>query len=156
MLKSQQGQTWVTSHSAALTQETRYVFLPDHDRDYLLMKAAATHAPVERGPERSKEWAAPTDSLIIFMLHPLIVPLCIICFILKLKNKVQDPSALPCPASARLGWAEVIFEHFQLNLTTIIMIIVIIFATIICPKVATTLWYLCYFSTYILFCAFMF
>ncbi|CAB1338596.1 unnamed protein product [Coregonus sp. 'balchen'] len=34
--------------------ETRYVFLPDHDRDYLLMKAAATHTPVERGPERSK------------------------------------------------------------------------------------------------------
>ncbi|KAK6301471.1 hypothetical protein J4Q44_G00275240 [Coregonus suidteri] len=36
------------------SEETRYVFLPDHDRDYLLMKAAATHTPVERGPERSK------------------------------------------------------------------------------------------------------
>uniref|UniRef100_A0A667YVK1 alpha-N-acetylgalactosaminide alpha-2,6-sialyltransferase n=1 Tax=Myripristis murdjan TaxID=586833 RepID=A0A667YVK1_9TELE len=36
-----------------LSEETRYVFLPDHDRDYLLMKAAATHTPVERGPEHS-------------------------------------------------------------------------------------------------------
>ncbi|KAM3859910.1 alpha-N-acetylgalactosaminide alpha-2,6-sialyltransferase 2 [Diretmus argenteus] len=33
------------------SEETRYVFLPDHDRDYLLMKAAATHTLVERGPE---------------------------------------------------------------------------------------------------------
>lgn len=33
--------------------ETRYVFLPDHDRDYLLMKAAATHSKVDRGPERN-------------------------------------------------------------------------------------------------------
>lgn len=38
-----------------LSKETRYVFLPDHDRDYLLMKAAATHTPVERGPERAKD-----------------------------------------------------------------------------------------------------
>lgn len=37
------------------SKETRYVFLPDHDRDYLLMKAAATHSPVERGPERGKD-----------------------------------------------------------------------------------------------------
>ncbi|KAJ8283149.1 hypothetical protein COCON_G00019990 [Conger conger] len=34
--------------------ETRYVFLPDHDRDYLLLRAAVTHQPVDRGPERSK------------------------------------------------------------------------------------------------------
>ncbi|KAG5853658.1 hypothetical protein ANANG_G00028320 [Anguilla anguilla] len=34
--------------------ETRYVFLPDHDRDYILLRAAATHTPVDRGPERSK------------------------------------------------------------------------------------------------------
>ncbi|XP_051273235.1 alpha-N-acetylgalactosaminide alpha-2,6-sialyltransferase 2 [Dicentrarchus labrax] len=38
-----------------MSKETRYVFLPDHDRDYLLMKAAATHTPVERGPERGKD-----------------------------------------------------------------------------------------------------
>ncbi|KAF3704052.1 Alpha-N-acetylgalactosaminide alpha-2,6-sialyltransferase 2 [Channa argus] len=38
-----------------LSNETRFVFLPDHDRDYLLMKAAATHTPVERGPERGKD-----------------------------------------------------------------------------------------------------
>lgn len=35
------------------SKETRYVFLPDHDRDYLLMKAVATHTPVDRGPEKS-------------------------------------------------------------------------------------------------------
>lgn len=35
------------------SDETRYVFLPDHDRDYLLMKAAATHSKVDRGPERN-------------------------------------------------------------------------------------------------------
>ncbi|XP_010865907.2 alpha-N-acetylgalactosaminide alpha-2,6-sialyltransferase 2 [Esox lucius] len=38
-----------------LSDETRYVFLPDHDRDYLLMKAVATHTPVERGPEKSEK-----------------------------------------------------------------------------------------------------
>lgn len=37
------------------SQETRYVFLPDHDRDYLLMKAAATHTRVDRGPERNMD-----------------------------------------------------------------------------------------------------
>ncbi|XP_030630708.1 alpha-N-acetylgalactosaminide alpha-2,6-sialyltransferase 2 [Chanos chanos] len=36
------------------SEETRYVFLPDHDRDYILMRAASTHTPVDRGPERSK------------------------------------------------------------------------------------------------------
>uniref|UniRef100_A0A3Q2PI47 alpha-N-acetylgalactosaminide alpha-2,6-sialyltransferase n=1 Tax=Fundulus heteroclitus TaxID=8078 RepID=A0A3Q2PI47_FUNHE len=43
-------------HGPPVSPETRYVFLPDHDRDYLLMKAAATHTPVERGPERGKEF----------------------------------------------------------------------------------------------------
>lgn len=47
------------SHPAATPQETRYVFLPDHDRDYLLVKAAATHTLVERGPERAKEYVTP-------------------------------------------------------------------------------------------------
>ncbi|KAM4526264.1 alpha-N-acetylgalactosaminide alpha-2,6-sialyltransferase 2 [Fundulus diaphanus] len=42
-------------HGPPVSPETRYVFLPDHDRDYLLMKAAATHTPVERGPERGKD-----------------------------------------------------------------------------------------------------
>ncbi|KAM3591781.1 uncharacterized protein V6R79_007274 [Siganus canaliculatus] len=41
-----------------VSTETRYLFLPDHDRDYLLMKAAATHTVVERGPERGKDPAA--------------------------------------------------------------------------------------------------
>ncbi|XP_076855510.1 alpha-N-acetylgalactosaminide alpha-2,6-sialyltransferase 2 [Brachyhypopomus gauderio] len=35
-----------------LSKETKYVFLPDHDRDYILMTAAATHTPIHRGPER--------------------------------------------------------------------------------------------------------
>ncbi|KAM7381109.1 hypothetical protein PAMA_012106 [Pampus argenteus] len=38
-----------------VSEETRYVFLPDHDRDYLLMKAAATHTAVTRGLERAKD-----------------------------------------------------------------------------------------------------
>ncbi|XP_026207440.1 alpha-N-acetylgalactosaminide alpha-2,6-sialyltransferase 2 [Anabas testudineus] len=38
-----------------LSKETRYIFLPDHDRDYLLMKAAATHSTVERGREQGKD-----------------------------------------------------------------------------------------------------
>ncbi|XP_011486781.1 alpha-N-acetylgalactosaminide alpha-2,6-sialyltransferase 2 isoform X2 [Oryzias latipes] len=38
-----------------VSEETRYVFLPDHDRDYLLAKAAATHTLVERGPERKQD-----------------------------------------------------------------------------------------------------
>ncbi|KAK5851295.1 hypothetical protein PBY51_002098 [Eleginops maclovinus] len=37
------------------SDETRYIFLPDHDRDYLLMKAAATHTKVERGREKNKD-----------------------------------------------------------------------------------------------------
>uniref|UniRef100_A0A3Q0RQZ9 alpha-N-acetylgalactosaminide alpha-2,6-sialyltransferase n=1 Tax=Amphilophus citrinellus TaxID=61819 RepID=A0A3Q0RQZ9_AMPCI len=36
--------------------ETRYIFLPDHDRDYLLMKAAATHTLVESGREKGKKF----------------------------------------------------------------------------------------------------
>lgn len=55
MLKSWPRRIRTHPHSASVRQETRYVFLPDHDRDYLLMKAAATHTPVERGPERAKE-----------------------------------------------------------------------------------------------------
>lgn len=37
-----------------ISQETRYVFLPDHDRDYILMRASAMHTPIETGPERTK------------------------------------------------------------------------------------------------------
>ncbi|XP_019730158.1 alpha-N-acetylgalactosaminide alpha-2,6-sialyltransferase 2 [Hippocampus comes] len=37
------------------SQETRYVFLPDHDRDYLLMKAAAQRTLVEQGRDRGKD-----------------------------------------------------------------------------------------------------
>uniref|UniRef100_A0A8C3T124 alpha-N-acetylgalactosaminide alpha-2,6-sialyltransferase n=1 Tax=Chelydra serpentina TaxID=8475 RepID=A0A8C3T124_CHESE len=31
--------------------QTLYIFLPDHDRDYLLLRAALTHRPVDSGPE---------------------------------------------------------------------------------------------------------
>ncbi|XP_077482633.1 alpha-N-acetylgalactosaminide alpha-2,6-sialyltransferase 2 [Stigmatopora argus] len=44
------------------TQETRYVFLPDHDRDYLLMKAAAQRTPVEQGRERGKDVFSPSPT----------------------------------------------------------------------------------------------
>ncbi|XP_053904348.1 alpha-N-acetylgalactosaminide alpha-2,6-sialyltransferase 2-like isoform X1 [Malaclemys terrapin pileata] len=33
------------------TLEIKYIFLPDHDRDYLLLRAALTHRPVNRGPD---------------------------------------------------------------------------------------------------------
>ncbi|XP_052426354.1 alpha-N-acetylgalactosaminide alpha-2,6-sialyltransferase 2 isoform X1 [Carassius gibelio] len=38
-----------------ISKETRYIFLPDHDRDYILMKAASTHTAIDQGPERSKK-----------------------------------------------------------------------------------------------------
>ncbi|XP_053727979.1 alpha-N-acetylgalactosaminide alpha-2,6-sialyltransferase 2 [Synchiropus splendidus] len=38
-----------------ISEETRYVFLPDHDRDYLLMKAAATKTLVSRGRDRGRD-----------------------------------------------------------------------------------------------------
>ncbi|XP_063077995.1 alpha-N-acetylgalactosaminide alpha-2,6-sialyltransferase 2-like [Engraulis encrasicolus] len=37
-----------------VAEETRYVFLPDHDRDYILMRASAMHTPIDTGPERTK------------------------------------------------------------------------------------------------------
>ncbi|EMP39302.1 Alpha-N-acetylgalactosaminide alpha-2,6-sialyltransferase 2 [Chelonia mydas] len=33
------------------TPETKYIFLPDHDRDYLLLQAALTNRPVNSGPD---------------------------------------------------------------------------------------------------------
>ncbi|XP_029383967.1 alpha-N-acetylgalactosaminide alpha-2,6-sialyltransferase 2 [Echeneis naucrates] len=38
-----------------VSKETRYVFLPDHDRDYLMMKAAATHTLVKSGHDKNKD-----------------------------------------------------------------------------------------------------
>nr|XP_033817740.1 alpha-N-acetylgalactosaminide alpha-2,6-sialyltransferase 2-like [Geotrypetes seraphini] len=35
------------------SQETRYIFLPDHDRDYLMVRAALTHSLVDRGRDAS-------------------------------------------------------------------------------------------------------
>ncbi|XP_028287603.1 alpha-N-acetylgalactosaminide alpha-2,6-sialyltransferase 2 isoform X2 [Parambassis ranga] len=57
-----------------VSKETRYIFLPDHDRDYLLMKAAATHTPVERGPERGKDpsvyFGKDVSAVKLKMYHP--------------------------------------------------------------------------------------
>nr|XP_005988131.1 PREDICTED: alpha-N-acetylgalactosaminide alpha-2,6-sialyltransferase 2-like [Latimeria chalumnae] len=35
------------------SKETRYIFLPDHDRDYLLAKAAILNIPIDRGRDKS-------------------------------------------------------------------------------------------------------
>ncbi|XP_078427322.1 alpha-N-acetylgalactosaminide alpha-2,6-sialyltransferase 2-like [Cetorhinus maximus] len=37
------------------SKETRYLFLPDHDRDYYLVKAAITHKPIEKGSDKSNK-----------------------------------------------------------------------------------------------------
>ncbi|XP_067914519.1 alpha-N-acetylgalactosaminide alpha-2,6-sialyltransferase 2 isoform X2 [Heterodontus francisci] len=36
------------------SEETRYIFLPDHDRDYYLVKAAISNTPIEKGRDKSK------------------------------------------------------------------------------------------------------
>ncbi|XP_035468049.2 alpha-N-acetylgalactosaminide alpha-2,6-sialyltransferase 2 [Scophthalmus maximus] len=55
LMNSMRSYAGVGYRGPPLSQETRYVFLPDHDRDYLLVKAAATHTAVGRGPERAKD-----------------------------------------------------------------------------------------------------
>ncbi|XP_037547613.1 alpha-N-acetylgalactosaminide alpha-2,6-sialyltransferase 2 [Nematolebias whitei] len=55
MMNSMRSYAGAGYRGPPVSPETRYVFLPDHDRDYLLMKAAATHTQVERGPERNKD-----------------------------------------------------------------------------------------------------
>ncbi|XP_040033207.2 alpha-N-acetylgalactosaminide alpha-2,6-sialyltransferase 2 [Gasterosteus aculeatus] len=70
--------------------ETRYVFLPDHDRDFLLMKAAATHRAVERGRERAEDptkyFGADVSAEKLKMYHP--------DFIRYLRNRFLRSSAL--------------------------------------------------------------
>ncbi|XP_018522126.1 LOW QUALITY PROTEIN: alpha-N-acetylgalactosaminide alpha-2,6-sialyltransferase 2 [Lates calcarifer] len=72
------------------SKETRYVFLPDHDRDYLLMKAAATHTQVERGPERAKDpskyFGEDVSAEKLKMYHP--------DFVRYLRNRFLRSSAL--------------------------------------------------------------
>ncbi|XP_038130090.1 alpha-N-acetylgalactosaminide alpha-2,6-sialyltransferase 2 [Cyprinodon tularosa] len=57
-----------------VSQETRYVFLPDHDRDYLLMKAAATHILVEKGHDKgndpTKYFGKDVSAAKLKMYHP--------------------------------------------------------------------------------------
>ncbi|XP_053197921.1 alpha-N-acetylgalactosaminide alpha-2,6-sialyltransferase 2 [Scomber japonicus] len=55
LMNSMRSYAGVGYKGPPVTKETRYVFLPDHDRDYLLMKAAATHTLVDRGKERGKD-----------------------------------------------------------------------------------------------------
>lgn len=54
MMNSMRAYSGVGYRGPPKSSETRYVFLPDQSRDYLLMKAAATHTKVETGPERNK------------------------------------------------------------------------------------------------------
>ncbi|XP_078081857.1 alpha-N-acetylgalactosaminide alpha-2,6-sialyltransferase 2-like isoform X2 [Mustelus asterias] len=35
--------------------ETRYIFLPDHNRDYYLAKASITHTPIRKGSDKSNK-----------------------------------------------------------------------------------------------------
>lgn len=37
------------------SDETRYIFLPDHDRDYILMRAASLQIPILKGKDRSSK-----------------------------------------------------------------------------------------------------
>ncbi|XP_061565064.1 alpha-N-acetylgalactosaminide alpha-2,6-sialyltransferase 2 isoform X2 [Cololabis saira] len=73
-----------------VSKETRYVFLPDHDRDYLLAKAAATHTLVTRGPEKNKDplkyFGEDVSAAKLKMFHP--------DFIRYLRNRFIRSNAL--------------------------------------------------------------
>ncbi|XP_075891180.1 alpha-N-acetylgalactosaminide alpha-2,6-sialyltransferase 2 isoform X1 [Nelusetta ayraudi] len=73
-----------------VSKETRYVFLPDHNRDYLLMKAAATHSPVGSGPEKDKDpsryFGADVSAEKLKMYHP--------DFVRYLRNRFLQSSTL--------------------------------------------------------------
>ncbi|XP_065805988.1 alpha-N-acetylgalactosaminide alpha-2,6-sialyltransferase 2-like [Labrus bergylta] len=57
-----------------LSEETRYVMLPSHERDYLMVKAAVTHTRVERGRDRgqdpTKMFGKDVSAKKLKMLHP--------------------------------------------------------------------------------------
>ncbi|XP_051771615.1 alpha-N-acetylgalactosaminide alpha-2,6-sialyltransferase 2 isoform X1 [Ctenopharyngodon idella] len=55
MRNSMRSYAYVGYRGPPISKETRYIFLPDHDRDYILMKAASTHTVIDKGPERSKK-----------------------------------------------------------------------------------------------------
>ena len=44
----------VESEKMVYFQETRLVFIPVHDRDYYLVKAAALNRLIDKGPDLSK------------------------------------------------------------------------------------------------------
>ncbi|XP_028824831.1 alpha-N-acetylgalactosaminide alpha-2,6-sialyltransferase 2 [Denticeps clupeoides] len=73
-----------------VSPETRYLFLPDHDRDYILLRAAATHTPVESGPESSNSpptyFGENANSEAFKMYHP--------DFIRYIRNRFLRSSAL--------------------------------------------------------------
>ncbi|XP_067286577.1 alpha-N-acetylgalactosaminide alpha-2,6-sialyltransferase 2 [Pseudorasbora parva] len=54
MRNSMRSYAGVGYRGPPISKETRYIFLPDHDRDYILMEAASTHKAIDKGPERSK------------------------------------------------------------------------------------------------------
>ncbi|XP_033895876.2 alpha-N-acetylgalactosaminide alpha-2,6-sialyltransferase 2-like [Acipenser ruthenus] len=72
------------------SEETRFIFLSDHDRDYLLLKAAVTHTPVEKGPEQSKspprQFGDDVRAEKFKMYHP--------DFIRYIRNRFLDASVL--------------------------------------------------------------
>ncbi|XP_060884230.1 alpha-N-acetylgalactosaminide alpha-2,6-sialyltransferase 2-like [Labrus mixtus] len=57
-----------------LSKETRYVMLPSHERDYLMVKAAVTHTRVERGIDRGQDptnmFGKDVSAKKLKMLHP--------------------------------------------------------------------------------------
>ncbi|KAG8008843.1 Alpha-N-acetylgalactosaminide alpha-2 [Nibea albiflora] len=74
LMNSMRSYAGVGYRGPPVSKETRYVFLPDHDRDYLLMKAAATHTRVERGAEKGKDpskyFGADVSAEKLKMYHP--------------------------------------------------------------------------------------
>ncbi|XP_039630919.1 alpha-N-acetylgalactosaminide alpha-2,6-sialyltransferase 2-like isoform X2 [Polypterus senegalus] len=64
---------WHLGFELPLSEETRYVFIPDHVRDYVMLRAVITNSPILSGPDRSD---SPSDFFAdpipekFKMLHP--------------------------------------------------------------------------------------
>ncbi|TDG97701.1 hypothetical protein EPR50_G00210470 [Perca flavescens] len=90
LMNSMRGYSRAGFKGPPQSKETRYVFLPDHGRDYLLMKAAVTHTPVEQGPEKGKDpskyFGQDVSAEKLKMYHP--------DFIRYLRNRFLRSSAL--------------------------------------------------------------
>ncbi|XP_048673304.2 alpha-N-acetylgalactosaminide alpha-2,6-sialyltransferase 2 [Caretta caretta] len=75
------------------TPETKYIFLPDHDRDYLLLQAALTNRPVNSGPDEGarpeRYFGKDLRAEKFKMFHP--------DFILYVRNRFLRSSILDTP-----------------------------------------------------------